>query len=66
MGQPVEEILDLGEEIGADLIVVGRRSIGLARRLVTGSVSGEISRRAPCPVLVVPDGGDAWPRATCS
>lgn len=57
-GPPAEVILALAEHLGADLIVVGRRA-GRVRRLMTGSVSGRVARRAPCPVLVVQ--GETWP-----
>ena len=43
-------------EIGADLIVVGRRGTGFMneiRAAVVGSVTQAVIRKAPCPVLVV-------------
>ena len=57
-GRPAEEIVDLGAEIGADLLVVGSRGVGTVRRLVVGSVSEGVVSLAPCPVLVV---RDTWP-----
>jgi nucleotide-binding universal stress UspA family protein len=53
IGRPDEEILGLGERIGADLLVVGSRGIGRLRRLLLGSVSGSVVRHAHCSVLVV-------------
>jgi nucleotide-binding universal stress UspA family protein len=53
MGWPGPEIVRLGEEIGAGVIVVGSRGRGRLRRALTGSVSGSVARHAPCPVLVV-------------
>ncbi|HZM87653.1 MAG TPA: universal stress protein [Blastocatellia bacterium] len=44
------------EEIGADLVVVGRRGAGLVsemRAVVIGSVTESIIKKSPCPVLVV-------------
>ncbi len=53
MGRPDEEIVVLGEEIGAGLIVVGSRGLGGIRRALVGSVSDSVVRHAHCPVLVV-------------
>jgi nucleotide-binding universal stress UspA family protein len=50
---PAEEIVMLAEELGADLIVVGRRDRGRIRRALAGSVSDWVVRHARCPVLVV-------------
>jgi len=51
IGDPTNEIRAAAEESGARVIVVGRGS-GL-RRLIDGSVSARLVRRAPCDVLVV-------------
>jgi nucleotide-binding universal stress UspA family protein len=53
MGRPDEEIVLLGEEIGATLIVTGSRGLGGMRRALMGSASDSIVRHAHCPVLVV-------------
>ena len=53
MGRPEEEIVVLGEEIGAELIVTGSRGLGGIRRALIGSVSDSVLRHAHCPVLVV-------------
>jgi nucleotide-binding universal stress UspA family protein len=53
MGRPDEEIVVLGEEIGADLIATGSRGLGGMRRALMGSVSDSIVRHSHCPVLVV-------------
>ncbi len=53
MGRPDEEIVLLGEETGADLIVMGSRGLGGIRRALVGSVSDSVVRHAHCPVLVV-------------
>lgn len=51
-GEPDAEVISLGEEIGADLIVVGSRGLNPLRRLPVGSVSSSIVAHAHCPVLV--------------
>jgi len=53
VGNPDEEIVALGEELGAGLIVVGSRGRGGIRRALMGSVSDSVVRHAHCPVLVV-------------
>jgi nucleotide-binding universal stress UspA family protein len=51
--QPAEEIVALAEELGAYLIVVGRRNRGRIRRALARSVSDGVVRHARYPVLVV-------------
>jgi nucleotide-binding universal stress UspA family protein len=51
IGDPTSAIRAAAEENGAGVIVVGRGS-GI-RRLIDGSVSARLVRRAPCDVLVV-------------
>ena len=52
VGDPAAELVDTARSLEADLVVLGRRSRSL-RRLVLGSVSDAVVRRAPCDVLVV-------------
>lgn len=52
-GDPVEELLGVAGQHGADLVVVGNRGLNsLAGRLL-GSVPAAASRRATCDVLIV-------------
>jgi len=50
---PVDAIVREAARRRADVIVMGWRGHGAVRRLLTGSVSRGVVRRAPCAVLVV-------------
>ncbi len=52
-GGPTDAILNVAEETGADLIVVGNKGMTGARRFVLGSVPNNISHHAPCSVMIV-------------
>jgi nucleotide-binding universal stress UspA family protein len=58
MGGVAEEILNLAEDLGAGLIVVGSRGHSTISRLLMGSVSDSVVRHAHCSVLVVRGDGD--------
>jgi nucleotide-binding universal stress UspA family protein len=53
-GDPAESILEASASESADVIVLGSRRRTDLRRLLLGSVSSEVARRAPCEVIVVP------------
>ena len=53
-GDPAEAILDASRSEAADVIVLGSRPRLNVRRLILGSVSSEVARRASCDVIVVP------------
>jgi nucleotide-binding universal stress UspA family protein len=53
IGDPANVIVAEAEEIGADLIVVGCEGKNLLERLLFGSVSAGVSRKAAADVLVV-------------
>ena len=61
MGAPVDVILDLAEEMGAELVVMGSRGHGTLERLLLGSVSEGVVHHATRPVLVMRGGESAWP-----
>ncbi len=52
LGLPAEELAAFGGEV--DLLVVGSRGYGPARRLMFGSTAAHLCDRAPCPLLVLP------------
>ena len=52
--EPHFEIIHAAEEIGADLIVMGRRGARGLARLMVGDATGKVVGEAPCNVLVVP------------
>ena len=51
-GDPADALIDVAEQTGADLIVVGNRGMGGVKRFVLGSVPNKISHHSPCSVLI--------------
>jgi nucleotide-binding universal stress UspA family protein len=58
VGHPVDRLVAAAEDEEASFIVVGSQG---PRSSLLGSVSAEASRRASCPVVVVPPGVDQNP-----
>jgi len=52
-GDPADAILDVAEQRGCDLIVVGNKGMTGAKRFLLGSVPNKISHHAPCSVLII-------------
>jgi len=50
-GHPADRLIELARDRQAAFLVVGNRG---PRSSLLGSISAEVSRRAPAPVLVVP------------
>jgi nucleotide-binding universal stress UspA family protein len=53
IGRPDQEIVSVGEDVGAGLIVLGSQGLGGVKRALMGSVSDSVVRHAHCPVMVV-------------
>jgi nucleotide-binding universal stress UspA family protein len=55
LGEPAVVLAQIAADCGAELIVVGSRGRGAWRSAVLGSVSSDVARLAPCPVMIVPE-----------
>ena len=52
-GGPGDQIVSCAEELGVELIVMGKHRLGFVEHLLAGSVTEKVMRHAPCPVLIV-------------
>ncbi|MGZ8804341.1 MAG: universal stress protein [Microbacterium sp.] len=52
-GDPADALIDVAEEVGADLLVIGNRRMTGVKRFVLGSVPNKVSHHAPCSLLIV-------------
>ncbi len=52
-GDPADAILDVAEELGSELIVVGNKGKTGAKRFLLGSVPNKVSHHAPCAVMII-------------
>ncbi|KAF3885907.1 MULTISPECIES: universal stress protein [Nostocales] len=53
-GKPAFTICDVADEVGADLIIMGCRGLGLTDEGSQDSVTTRVINLSPCPVLIVP------------
>ena len=60
-GRTSNQVIALGKEIGAGLLVVGSRGLGTVQRILMGSQSEEIVHHAQVPVLVLGGTDSFWP-----
>ena len=56
-GSPQSEIVEMAEEMKADVIIVGSRGHNRWERLLLGSVSSSVVNHAPCSVFIVRTSG---------
>lgn len=59
---PAEKILAYASDEDIDLVVMGTHGRRGADRMLFGSVTEEVVRKAPCPVLTVREGAEKAPR----
>lgn len=52
-GDAAEALLDVADEVKADLIVVGSKGMRGAKRFLLGSVPNKVTHHASCDVIVV-------------
>ena len=50
---PADALLNVAEQIKADLIIVGNKGMTGTRRYFLGSVPNNVSHHAPCSVLII-------------
>jgi nucleotide-binding universal stress UspA family protein len=55
--EPADQVIDIADEVGADLIVIGMRRRSAVGKLLLGSTAQRILLDARCPVLAVKPGG---------
>jgi nucleotide-binding universal stress UspA family protein len=58
VGEPSHVLVEVAEEEGAEMVVVGTRARGRLASAILGSVSSAAVSQSSCPVLVVPPGGE--------
>jgi nucleotide-binding universal stress UspA family protein len=54
--EPAEQVVDIADEVGAELIVIGMRRRSAVGKLLLGSTAQRILLDARCPVLAVKPG----------
>lgn len=53
LGEPASVLVDLAEQLDADLVIIGARGMGAIESVLVGSVSKAVISRCSKPVLVV-------------
>jgi nucleotide-binding universal stress UspA family protein len=52
-GDAADAILDVAEELGADLVIIGNKGRTGAKRFLLGSVPNKVTHYAPCDVMII-------------
>lgn len=52
-GDPADVLVDVVDEVGADLLVIGNKGMRGAGRMVIPSIPNRVSHRAKCDILLV-------------
>ena len=52
-GDPADVLVELADDTGADVIVVGSKGMSSPARFVLGSVPNKVSHHAPCDLVIV-------------
>src|SRR4051794_13029521 len=52
-GDAAEVLIDMAEQVGADLLVVGNKGMAGVRRFMLGNVPNKVTHHAPCSILIV-------------
>jgi nucleotide-binding universal stress UspA family protein len=60
-GRTSDEVIELTEELGVGLLILGSRGHGAVRRILMGSHSEAVIHHAHVPVLVLRCAGAVWP-----
>ena len=55
---PASAILDVADDVGASMIIVGSRGLGRGTRSIRGSVSSRIANHAKTSFMVIHDDSD--------
>jgi nucleotide-binding universal stress UspA family protein len=55
---PADALIEIADNVGATMIVVGSKGMHGARRLALGNVPNKVSHHASCSVLIVATGDD--------
>ena len=56
---PASAMLDVADDVGATMIVVGSRGLGRGTRFIRGSVSSRIANHAKTSFMVIHDSDEA-------